>query len=78
VGNLRPLTPPSSGPAGEGPSLAFLEVGEQRQVGLVALLVGAEKVTEFDEFVPQGDGPQVVWDDPLGDLRLWWAVPRRC
>ncbi|WP_424863379.1 hypothetical protein [Streptomyces sp. MMS24-I29] len=36
--------------------LALLEVGEQRQVGFSALLVSAEKVTEFDEFVPQGEG----------------------
>ncbi|OKJ19352.1 hypothetical protein AMK22_35305 [Streptomyces sp. CB01580] len=48
--------------------LALLEVGEQRQVGFSALLVCAEKVTEFDEFVPQGDGPQVVRDDPRAKL----------
>jgi hypothetical protein len=38
---------------------------------------------EVDEFVLQGDGPQVVGGDPLGDLRLRWAErwggrPSRC
>ncbi|MFE7428490.1 hypothetical protein [Streptomyces sp. NPDC057545] len=53
--------------------LALLEVGEQRQVGFSALLVSAEKVTEFDEFDPQGDGPEVVRDDR--GRSYWTARP---
>ncbi|GHB68626.1 hypothetical protein GCM10010347_43560 [Streptomyces cirratus] len=51
-----------------------IRLGSNRRLTVYA---DVEEVTEFDEFVPQDDGSQVVGDDPLGDLRLWRAAPRR-
>ncbi|MFE7398053.1 hypothetical protein [Streptomyces sp. NPDC057557] len=65
------------GPGGEGACLAVLEVGEECQVGFGALLVGAEELTEFDEFVPQDDGPQIVGDGPLRDPPVRMVAPDR-
>ncbi|GAA2761475.1 hypothetical protein GCM10010103_05160 [Streptomyces paradoxus] len=65
------------GPGEEGAGLAFLEIGQHRQVGLGALLVGAEEVTECGEFVPQGQGPQVARNDTSADPRLRRAAAPR-
>ncbi|WP_404781687.1 hypothetical protein [Streptomyces pristinaespiralis] len=57
-------------PGGEGVCFAGVEVGEQCQVGLGALLVGAELVAELDEFIAQRGGVQIVGDDALCDLSM--------
>ncbi|MGV9349935.1 hypothetical protein ACWDSD_35210 [Streptomyces spiralis] len=56
------------GPQAEGAGLALVEFGEEGEVGLRALLVGAERVPEFDELQAQDVGLKVVGHDPLRDL----------
>ncbi|WP_245790916.1 hypothetical protein [Streptomyces monashensis] len=57
-----------AGPQTEGAGLALVELGEQGEIGLGPLLVGAERVPELDEFHPQHVGLEVVRHDSLCDL----------
>jgi hypothetical protein len=56
------------GPQGECAGLSLVEVGEEGEVGLGALLIGAGGVPEFDELQAQDVGFEVVWHGPLRDL----------
>jgi hypothetical protein len=48
------------------------------EVGLGALLVGAERVPELDELQAQDIGPEVVRHDPLRDLSPPFRPPGCC
>jgi len=45
-----------------------VEHGEEGQVGLGPLLVGAEGIAEVDQLQAQGVWLKVAWHDPLRDL----------
>ncbi|WP_185842258.1 hypothetical protein [Streptomyces sp. WAC 06725] len=56
------------GPQREGAGFPLVELGQKSEVGLGALLVGAEGVPELDELGPQDLGFQVMRHGPLRDL----------
>ncbi|WP_324608044.1 hypothetical protein [Streptomyces albus] len=56
------------GPPLESSGFALVQPGQESEVWLGALLVGAEGIPELDEFRPQIIGLQIVWHDPLRDL----------
>jgi hypothetical protein len=65
------------GPQGERTGLALVEPGQQGEVGFGALLVGAERVPEFDELQAQDVGFEVVRHGPLRDLPPLLRPPGR-